>query len=157
MLSVVGSILLFIVFQIIWSLGFPNQAFYYSFAHAAASPVYYLAVLLTLVVSLLPRICFTALANHFRPTDVLIAHEAELSRKLAPYRSRILRRKKVSGVKSVPLSLNQKFLCSLQTSTSWHASMPMRLVNVFVMIRSTKVLIYRLSTVASREEIAIPS
>ncbi|GMJ01619.1 aminophospholipid ATPase 1 [Hibiscus trionum] len=60
---------------------FPN---YWTIYHLAKSPTYWLTILLIIMVALLPRFLFKVIHQIFWPSDIQIAREAEILRKVTP-------------------------------------------------------------------------
>ncbi|XP_031247458.1 phospholipid-transporting ATPase 1-like [Pistacia vera] len=60
---------------------------YWTIYNLAKSPTYWLTILLIIIVALLPRFLFKAVHQHFWPSDIQIAREAEVLRKQANYLS----------------------------------------------------------------------
>ncbi|KAG8500008.1 hypothetical protein CXB51_006500 [Gossypium anomalum] len=60
---------------------FPN---YWTIYHLVKSPTYWLTILLIIIVALLPRFLFKVIHQIFWPSDIQIAREAEILRKVAP-------------------------------------------------------------------------
>ncbi|KAK8703459.1 hypothetical protein V6N13_047118 [Hibiscus sabdariffa] len=60
---------------------FPN---YWTIYHLSKSPTYWLTILLIIIVALLPRFLFKVIHQIFWPSDIQIAREAEILRKVTP-------------------------------------------------------------------------
>ncbi|PPD90151.1 hypothetical protein GOBAR_DD12909 [Gossypium barbadense] len=60
---------------------FPN---YWTIYHLVKSPTYWLTILLIIIVALLPRFLFKVIHQIFWPSDIQIAREAEILRKVTP-------------------------------------------------------------------------
>ncbi|XP_039071017.1 phospholipid-transporting ATPase 1-like isoform X2 [Hibiscus syriacus] len=58
---------------------FPN---YWTIYHVAKSPTYWLTILLIIIAALLPRFLFKAIHQNFWPSDIQIAREVEILRKV---------------------------------------------------------------------------